>query len=98
MAAHAAESAAQAAFLRCVVGNPFRVPLTIAPALLAWGGGTVRRVAEDIYERGTFDQLPVLADALDESGCSDPAILGHLRFGGEHYRGCHVLDAILGKA
>jgi hypothetical protein len=39
----------------------------------------------------------VLADALEEAGCTDPALLRHLRPGGGHVRGCHVLDALLGK-
>ena len=48
---------------------------------------------------GTLDphRLAVLADALEEAGCTDPDILGHLRDPGPHYRGCHVLDLILGR-
>jgi hypothetical protein len=30
--------------------------------------------------------MPVLADALEESGCPDQDILGHCRSGGEHVR------------
>jgi hypothetical protein len=35
---------------------------------------------------------------LEDSGSSDDAILGHLSGPGPHARGCHVLDAILGRA
>jgi hypothetical protein len=43
-------------------------------------------------------RLVILADALEEAGCDDVQILGHLRCGGEHVRGCHVLDALCGKS
>jgi hypothetical protein len=39
----------------------------------------------------------LMADALEEAGCGDADLLGHLRAGGEHVRGCLVLDALLGK-
>ncbi len=41
--------------------------------------------------------LGILADALEESGCLDLAILGHLRSPCPHVRGCWCLDLILGK-
>jgi hypothetical protein len=42
-------------------------------------------------------RLAVLADALEESGFADTAFLSHLRGPGPHVRGCHVVDALLGK-
>jgi hypothetical protein len=44
-----------------------------------------------------FDHLPVLADVLEEAGCSNPDILGHLRAPGPHVRGCWVIDLLLGR-
>ncbi len=44
------------------------------------------------------DRLAVLADALEDAGCTEPAILGHLRNPGPHVRGCHVLDLLLGRS
>ena len=44
-----------------------------------------------------FDDLPVLADALEEAGCDNREILAHYRSGGEHVRGCWVVDLMLGK-
>jgi hypothetical protein len=61
------------------------------------GGG---RVAwGQIIDDGTLDpaRLAVLSDALEEAGCDDETVLGHLRSPGPHVRGCHVLDLILGK-
>ncbi len=79
----------------CVFGSPSR-PLLIDPAWLAWNGGTVRKMAEVIYTQRSWGDLPVLADALEESGCADDALLGHLRGPGPHALGCHALDALLG--
>jgi hypothetical protein len=44
-----------------------------------------------------FDQLPILADALEEAGCSDETLLGHLRATEGHIRGCWAVDAVLAK-
>ena len=41
-------------------------------------------------------RLTLLADALEESGCDNSGVVAHLRSTAKHYRGCHVLDAILG--
>jgi hypothetical protein len=83
--------------VRCIFGNPFRPAPPIDPAWLAWNGGTVPMLAHAIYEQRTFERLPVLADALEDAGCSDPELLGHLRSGAEHARGCWALDLILDK-
>jgi hypothetical protein len=104
-AAVEAERATQAQFLRCIFGNPFRTPPTVDPVWFAWNDGTVERVAEDAYQQrvmpaGTLDsqRLAILADALEEAGCSDADMLCHLRGPGPHVRGCCVVDAVVGKA
>lgn len=90
-----------AALLRDVVGPlPFRgveVPAAYRPAL-------VRSLARAAYEerlppRGELDghRLLVLADALEEVGCTDAELLGHLRGLGPHVRGCWAVDLVLGK-
>jgi len=62
-----------------------------------WNGGTVVSIARAIYDDRRFEDMPVLADALEEVGCTDEAILAHCRQPGEHVRGCWVIDLILGK-
>jgi hypothetical protein len=42
--------------------------------------------------------MPILADALQDAGCEDEPILSHCRGGGEHVRGCFLIDAILNKS
>jgi hypothetical protein len=90
------EFAAQAALLREVFGNPFR-PATMDAAWLASNGGVVTSVARWIDETGAFDDLPILADALEEAGCLDVDVLRHCREKGPHVRGCWVVDLILAK-
>jgi hypothetical protein len=90
------EHTCQSAILRDIVGNPFR-PVPVSPAWLAWDSGTVGKLAQTIYDERAFDRLPVLADALEEAGCADEAILSHLRGHGPHYRGCWAVDLLLGR-
>jgi hypothetical protein len=102
-----AEQAEQCSLIRDIFGNPFQ-PLPpkrgrkkweqMWRTLLAWNDGTVQKVAQAIYEDRTFDRLPILADALEEAGCQDQDILGHCRSGGEHVRGCWLVDLLLGKS
>jgi hypothetical protein len=98
------EQRAQCELMRCLFRSPFRPPAVISPAWLSWNGGTVGRLAQAAYaERGlpggALDRvrLAVLADALEESGCADHDLLGHLRGPGPHVRGCWPLDLLLGK-
>jgi hypothetical protein len=51
-----------------------------------------------IDAEGRYVGLPVLADALEEAGCSEAELLGHLRGLGPHVRGCWAVDLLLGKA
>src|SRR5437588_522811 len=55
-------------------------------------------LARAAYDERRFGDLPVLADALEEAGCTDEAILAHCRGRGPHARGCWVLDQILDKS
>jgi hypothetical protein len=66
-------------------------------AWLLWNGETVRRLAQMIKEKRAFDHLPILADALEEAGCTNVDILNHCRAPGPHRRECWALDLLLGK-
>jgi len=87
------ESKARHWFLDCIFGNPFR-PVTLNPA---WRTATVIALAEAIYADRAFDRLPILADALEEAGCTSAEVLNHCRQPGEHVRGCWAVDLVLGK-
>jgi hypothetical protein len=99
------EPAEQCRLLREIIGNPYRPVPPFSSTSLAWNNGTVRRLAEAAYEdrelpSGRLDpaRLAVLADALEEAGCTEADLLDHLRRPGPHVRGCFVLDLLLGKA
>jgi hypothetical protein len=79
--------------LRDIVGDPFRL-LSFDPA---WRTPTTLAIARDIYADGAFDHLPILADALEEAGCTEHAVLEHLRSRGPHVRGCWPVDLLLAK-
>jgi hypothetical protein len=79
--------------LRDLIGNPFR-PVSPDPA---WRTPNVVKLAKAIYDERAFDRLPILADALEEAGCTNADILAHCRGAGPHVRGCWVVDMLLGK-
>ncbi|MBP3960761.1 hypothetical protein J8F10_36535 [Gemmata sp. G18] len=78
---------------RCVMGNPFQ-PVTFAPS---WRTDTVVALARGMYESRDFSAMPILADALQDAGCNEPALLDHCRDTKQtHVRGCWVVDLVLG--
>jgi hypothetical protein len=85
---------AQAELAREVFGNPFRP----APAEAFWVTPDAQTLADGIAAERDFDALPVLADALEDAGCDDEALLRHCRGGGKHALGCWALDVAAGKA
>lgn len=90
------EHRVQCDLLRDAFGNPFH-PLAFDPAWLRWHGGCITAMAQTIYEERRFEEMPILADALEEAGCDDEEILWHCRVDAHHARGCWLLDGILGR-
>ncbi len=91
----------QSELLRDIFGNPFR-PRRVSPA---WQTAEAVRLTQAVYDDrqlpvGTLDadRLAVLADALEDAGCDQPDLLGHLRGPGPHVRGCWAVDLLLGKS
>jgi hypothetical protein len=94
-----AELAVQCALVRDIFGSLLVSSRPIIdPAWVTWQDETIRRLAQAIYQERNFAGLPILADALEEAGCDNADILAHCRNGGEHARGCWVVDLIIGKA
>ena len=93
---------------REIVGNPFRERVTAGPEWVLAGGRvtgwmlkvseTARAIARGVEADQAFDRLPILADALEDDGCSDAELLGHLRGSSHHLRGCWAVDLVLGKS
>ncbi len=82
--------------IRDVFGYPCR-QLGFGEAWLTRHADTAVKIARCIYDEDRFADLPVLADALEEAGCTNPHILGHCRGPGPHVRGCWVVDLLLGQ-
>jgi hypothetical protein len=84
--------------------NPFRLVVTLDGGLWVWNDGIVKRLAEAAYQErqdttGYLDRarLAILADALEEAGCDDDLLVGHLRAEESHVRGCWAVDLLLKK-
>ncbi|OAI38707.1 hypothetical protein AYO40_01755 [Planctomycetaceae bacterium SCGC AG-212-D15] len=100
--AAAEERAAQASLVRDVF--VFR-SIRAEPSWLTWNGGAIVRAAQAAYEQrelpsGHLDsqRLAVLADMVEEAGCTDANLLTHLRNReAVHVRGCFAIDLLLGK-
>lgn len=88
-------AAKRAELLRDIFGpRPFR-PGMLDPSCLT---PTVVALAQAIYTDRAFDRLPVLADVLEEAGCTNQEILQHCRGTGPHVKGCWVVDLVLRKS
>lgn len=83
--------------LRDIAGNPFRPAPTIDPTWLRWHDATIPRLAQQMYDSRDFAGMPILADALEEAGCTSADILEHCQGPGPHVRGCWAVDLLLGK-
>jgi hypothetical protein len=99
------DSTVQCDPLRDLTGPlPFRAA-RIGPTWLTWSAGALVKLAQTTYDdrllpAGTLApaRLAILADALEEAGCTDLDILNHCRQPGVHVRGCWVVDLLLGKS
>jgi hypothetical protein len=94
----------QCSLLRDIVSSPFRTIAPVTPVSLGWQDATLLYVARAAYDDrrsvdGTLSRqrLAMLADALEDAGCTDAEVLGHLRGPGPHVRGCWAVDLVLGK-
>ena len=81
------------------------IPFRLVSTSPGWQTPQVVALAQAAYDQrglpaGTLDttRLAVLADALEDAGCADADLLGHLRGPGPHVRGCFEIDALLGKS
>jgi hypothetical protein len=71
----------------------------VQPSWLQHNGRLVEKIAWVITLEDRYDDLGILADALEDAGCNNADILQHCRSPREHARecacGCWVVDAIL---
>ena len=60
-----------------------------------WLTDTVVALASNIWAARDYSAMPILADALQDAGCTDEALLDHCRGPNHHCRGCWVLETVL---
>jgi hypothetical protein len=65
------------------------------PAWLRGNDSTALRLAQAIRDERAFDRLPILADALEDAGCTNTAILEHCRATAPHAQTCWVVELLL---
>src|SRR5262249_30690242 len=70
-----AETQAMIPLLHDIIGNPFNVIV----AASGWRTSNVLHLARAIYSEANFRAMPILGDALEESGCNVSALLNHCR-------------------
>ncbi len=96
----AVERQTQGDLMRCIMGNPFR-PIGLCATRVTPGLLSLAQTAYVERHPGSGylapSRLAVLADALEEAGCSEQAVLDHLRSPGPHVRGCWPVDLVLAK-
>jgi hypothetical protein len=91
------ERLVQSRLLRDIVGDPLQ-PVEIRADWLTWNDGTVANLARTVAGNASRERMLVLADALEDAGCTSTDILKHCRQPDEHVHGCWVLDALLGRS
>jgi hypothetical protein len=80
-------------YLRDIFGSPSRLVMIDRH----WLTPTVVALVQAIYSDRSFDRMPILADALEDAGCTNADILSHCRGPRPHVLGCWVMDLLLGK-
>jgi hypothetical protein len=93
LAGRAAARAFQADIVRDIFPPP-GVTVTLDPE---WRTSAVLDLARTMDATGDFFAVPILADALEDAGCTDGLILDQCRHPGPHVRGNWVVELLLGR-
>jgi hypothetical protein len=73
---------------------PIPVP-RLPPGWICWEQGQIVRLARLIQAEEGFEDMPILADALEDAGIDDPRLLSHCREPRRHDRECWALELLL---
>jgi hypothetical protein len=87
------ERSFQASVLRDIFGYPYPF-VGFDPA---WRTPQAVELATEIYTKPLFNRMFELGNLLQDAGCSETIILSHCRTRAMHFRGCWLVDLVLGK-
>ncbi len=91
------EEAVQANMLRDLIGvAPFRT-VELEPVWKTDRQNLISLMAQSIDDERNYADMPILADVLEEAGCTNNDILQHCRVDAPHVKGCWVVDLLLGR-
>jgi hypothetical protein len=54
-------------------------PCSLCRSILAYHDGLILKMAQSIYAERRWHDMPLLADGLEEAGCTDAVLLNHCR-------------------
>src|SRR5437016_406052 len=94
-AAHLCDQADKLTKTKEPILREWHLKYTIDPSWLAWNDGMVATMARAIDGERRWQDLPLLADALERAGCTNQEILDHCRQPGNHAVNCWVVDLLL---
>lgn len=80
---------------KAVLVREWIVNRPIDAAWLSANDAAVKKLAQRINDERRWQDLPMLADALEAAGCADRELIDHCRQPGEHSKQCWVVDVIL---
>ena len=81
-----------------MLGNPFDRPVWVpGEEILTWQCGRIPLLAQEAYRDKCWSLLPILADMLEDAGCTCREVMDHLRSDSKHVKGCWALDMVMGK-
>ena len=87
------EHSFQASVLRDIFGYPYPF-VGFDPA---WRTPAAVELATEIYTKPLFNRMWELGNLLQDAGCSEAVLLLHCRSRAMHFRGCWLVDLVLGK-
>lgn len=88
------EAQAQVSLARDIFGDLFAT-VTVKRARLPHG---ITDLAKEMYLSRCFERMPLLCERLRDAGWDAPDVSSHCATFPFHYRGCWVIDMVLGKA
>jgi ATP-dependent Clp protease ATP-binding subunit ClpA len=97
MAAHLRDQADRRKKQREQIIRAWLAHYRLDPSWLSANSDAAGAIALSVVRDGRRKNLPILADALEDAGCTDQELLGHCRQPGDHSDRCWVVDLLLDK-